>query len=84
MEIHLQLYSVLRERLPAEAKGRAVLQLDEGAMLADILEMFDIHRRVVISVNNEHETDTARSLSDGDEVKIFSSISGGLQVSLIE
>lgn len=84
MEIHLQLYSVLRERLPAEAKGRAVLQLDEGAMLADILEIFDIHRRVVISVNNEHETDTARSLSDGDEVKIFSSISGGLQVSLIE
>jgi len=84
LEIHLQLYSVLRERLPAEAKGRAVLQLDEGAMLADILEIFDIHRRVVISVNNEHETDTARSLSDGDEVKIFSSISGGLQVSLIE
>ena len=78
MEIHLQLYSVLRERLPAEAKGRAVLQLDEGATLADILEMFDIHRRVVVSVNNEHETDTALRLSDGDEVKIFSSISGGL------
>ncbi|NIS79638.1 MAG: hypothetical protein GTO14_05385 [Anaerolineales bacterium] len=77
MEIHLQLYSILREKLPSDAKGRAVLQLDEGTTLADLLEDLDIVRRVVISVNGVHITDKSHQLRDGDVVKIFSSISGG-------
>ena len=77
MEVHLQLYSILREKLPPEAKGCAVMQLDENASLADLLEELNITRRVVISVNGEHETDRSRQLQDGDEIKIFSSISGG-------
>lgn len=77
MEIHVQLYSILREKLPSEARGRAVLQLDAGAALADLLDKLDIARRVVMSVNDEHETNISRRLQDGDNVKIFSSISGG-------
>lgn len=77
LEVHLQLFSILREKLPREAKGRTVLQLKEGATLADLLEALDIGRRVVISVNGAHESDKARRLQDGDEVKIFSSVSGG-------
>jgi thiamine biosynthesis protein ThiS len=77
LEVNLQLYSVLREKLPPEAKGRAVLRLDEGTTLADLLAELDIKRRVVISVNEEHEADNLRQLQDGDKVKIFSSVSGG-------
>lgn len=77
MEIHLQLYSILREKLPSDAKGRAVLQLDEGATLTDLLEELNIKRRVVISVNGVHITDMSHPLLDGVTVKIFSSISGG-------
>ncbi|TET97255.1 MAG: MoaD/ThiS family protein [Anaerolineales bacterium] len=77
METHLQLYSILREKLPSEAKGRAVLQLDEGATLADLLDEIGIKRKVVISVNDVHEPDIYRHLRDGDAVKIFSSVSGG-------
>ena len=77
MEIHLQLYSILREKLPFDAKGRAVLQLDEGATLADLLDELGVKRRVVISVNGVHESDKSRQLRDGDAVKIFSSVSGG-------
>ncbi len=77
MEIHLQLYSILREKLPIDAKGRAVLQLDKGATLADLLNELGIKLKVVISVNDVHEPDIYRHLRDGDEVKIFSSISGG-------
>ena len=77
MEVHLQLYSILREKLPPEAKGRAVLQLEEGATLADLLESLDIKRRVVISVNDVHEADQSRQLQEGDKVKVFSSVSGG-------
>ena len=77
MEIHLQLYSILRELLPTEAKGRTILHLDEAATLADLLNELDITRKVVISVNGVHEVDPSRQLTEGDEVKIFSSVSGG-------
>jgi len=77
MDIHVQLYSILREKLPPEARGKTVLQLEDGAILSDILEEFGISRRVVIGVNGEHETDRSRQLLDQDEIKIFSSVSGG-------
>ncbi|MGB5843537.1 MAG: MoaD/ThiS family protein [Anaerolineales bacterium] len=73
----MQLYSILREKLPPEAEGRAVLQMKQGVILADVLVELDISHRVVISVNGVHESDRSQRLQDGDEVKIFSSISGG-------
>ncbi len=77
LDIHLQLYSILREKLPPEAKGRAMLQMKKGATLTDLLAELGIARRVVISVNGDHESNRSRRLQDGDEVKLFSSISGG-------
>jgi len=77
LEIHLQLYSILREKLPPESNGLAVLQLNDGASLQGLLDELDITRKVVISVNDDHESDMSRRLQDGDRVKIFSSISGG-------
>lgn len=77
MEVNLQLYSILREKLPPEAKGRMVVKMDNDATLADLLKELDINRRVVISVNDAHEAEMSRQLHDGDQVKIFSSISGG-------
>ncbi len=77
MEIHLQLYSILREKLPSDAKGRAILQLDEGVTIADLLNKLSVQRKVVISVNGVHEADKSRLLRNGDSVKLFSSISGG-------
>jgi hypothetical protein len=35
LAINLQLYSILREKLPAEAKGRADLEMEAGSTLAD-------------------------------------------------
>jgi thiamine biosynthesis protein ThiS len=77
LDIQLRLYSILREKLPPEAQGRTVLQMKDGTTLADLLDKLSITRRVVISVNGQHESDKSRRLQDGDEVKIFSSISGG-------
>jgi sulfur carrier protein ThiS len=77
MEVQVQLYSILREKLPASARGRAVLYLDENATLDDLLRELDIERRVVISVNGQHAPNGSRVLKDHDEVKIFSSVSGG-------
>ena len=77
MEIHLRLFSVLRDRLPAEAMGRAVLELEEGSTLADLLKALDVERKVVISVNDVPESNRLRQLHDGDEVKLFTAVSGG-------
>lgn len=77
MKIYLQLYSILREKLPPEARGKVTLQLEEGATIDSILKEFDIQRRVVVSVNDEYEPDTSRQLRDGDQIKIFAGISGG-------
>jgi sulfur carrier protein ThiS len=77
LDIHLQLYSILREKLPSDAKGCTVMVLDEGATLADLLDKLGINLKVVISVNGDHEPDKSRQLRDGDHVRIFSAISGG-------
>ncbi len=77
MIVHLQLYSILRDKLPAEANGRISLNLAMGTTILDILNKYDIHRKIVISVNGVHVTDKAHQLVDGDTVKLFSSISGG-------
>lgn len=84
VEIHLQLYSILREKLPPELNGQTVLPLRKGTTLADLLEELGIRRKVVISVNDDHETDMSRQLQDGDQVKIFSSVSGGSYESLLK
>lgn len=77
MEIHVQLFSILRDKLPPESKGHAVLHLESGAILQDLLDELGITRKVVISVNSVQEMDKSRQLHDGDIVKMFSSISGG-------
>ena len=77
LKVYIQLYSILREKLPADAKGRTVLQMADCATLADLLNALGIERKVIISVNGVQETDKSRQLKDGDQVKIFSSISGG-------
>ncbi|MFN2224446.1 MAG: MoaD/ThiS family protein [Candidatus Promineifilaceae bacterium] len=77
ISVHVQLYSILREKLPAEAQGRTTLRFEDGATLDDVLQRLAIGRRVVISVNGRHEPDGVRPLQDEDEVKIFSSVGGG-------
>ena len=77
LEINLQLYSILREHLPIETGGEATLRLADESTIADLLEGLGIIRKVVISVNEIHETDFSRKLENGDHVRIFSSVSGG-------
>ena len=36
LKIHLQLYSILREKLPPESNGQAELQLKDGANLQNL------------------------------------------------
>jgi molybdopterin converting factor small subunit len=77
MKIFLQLYSILREKLPSETNGQAGWQMKDGMWLQDLIDKLDTTLKVVIRVNDSHETDMSRLFKDGDQVNIFSSISGG-------
>lgn len=77
MKVELHLYSVLRDKLPKEARGHTQLDLEGIVTLSDLLDRLEISRRVVISVNGKHETDLNRFVADGDDIHIFSSVSGG-------
>ena len=77
MNVQLELYSVLREKLPREARGEAVLDLQDGATVADIMQMFEITGNVVVSVNDVHDPERSKQLKDGDNVKMFSAVGGG-------
>ena len=77
MNVQLELYSVLREKLPREARGETVLELSDGATVADIMHMLDITGNVVVSVNDVHDPERTKTLKDGDNVKMFSAVGGG-------
>jgi molybdopterin converting factor small subunit len=71
------LHSYLREKLPAEAKGQALLELEEGARIGDVIEKLDLPKMVVFALNNQIERDRQRSLKDGDLVRFFRPGAGG-------
>jgi sulfur carrier protein ThiS len=77
MKIQLELFSILREKLPREARGQTVLELSEGATVADIIAQLDITGNIVVSVNDVHDPERSQALKEGDNVKMFSSVGGG-------
>ena len=79
MQIHVHLFSILREHLPPGGeRGRATVTLPEGATVADLIAHLGITRRVrLVVVNGEIEENRRRPLRDGDAVKLFPTVVGG-------
>jgi len=91
MQIHVQLFSILRDCLPPGAeRGRATITLPEGVTLADLVTHLGIDRYLgcgaaeltskaswQVMIAGKFELDMARVLQDGDEVRIFPPISRG-------
>jgi thiamine biosynthesis protein ThiS len=77
LRIDVRLHGILRDQLPPQAKGRARIELENGATLGALLEKLGIDRRVVIAVNDEEQKDRTHVLRDGDQVAVFTVIGGG-------
>ena len=91
MNIQVQLFSILRDLLPPDAKqGRATVPLVDGATVADLITHLGIDQKMgfapeeitskagwQVMVCDKFEADMGRVLRDGDEVKILPPISGG-------
>lgn len=84
MKVEVRLYAGLREKLPDAPRGRAGLDLPEGATLQDLLDRLDIPDRLaqMVLVNGVQSprarpARASRPLADGDSVAIFPPVAGG-------
>lgn len=77
MQIKVVLFSVFREKLPRENRGRTTVDLPENSTLKDLLAKLEINITAICSVNGQLEYDQTIWLKDGDEVQIFRPVGGG-------
>ena len=78
MQVHVKLYSRLRDQLPPEARGEATIELRHRATVDELLDQLGVTRRVkVINVNGRQETNRDHVLNHGDRVRIFPFVVGG-------
>ena len=77
MQVQVTLYGMFRQKLPPELHGKAVLNLQDGATLLDILNNYEITNGVICSVNGKVQPDTHYLLQDGDQIQLFQPSHGG-------
>ena len=58
-------------------RDRASVELVDSSTFRDLTEKLGIRRKVTFAVNGEHDLDESQVLEDGDEVLVFTSVSGG-------
>lgn len=77
MKINLELMGPLVDYLPDSDRGKSTLTLNEKSTISDLLSKLQIKRKVVVAVNGDEEKGLDHVLNEGDEVLVFSVISGG-------
>ena len=77
MKINIELMGSLVDYLPDSERGQSVLILKDESTIADLLSHLKIKRRVIVEVNGDEEKGLEHVLSEGDEVIVFTVISGG-------
>lgn len=77
MKIRVILHSYLRERLPPESKGRAVIDLPSGSRVADLFDLLGLPPQAAWSLNNSIQRDLNLELHENDELRVFRQGAGG-------
>jgi thiamine biosynthesis protein ThiS len=77
VKINIELMGSLVDYLPDSERGQSVLILKDESTIADLLNHLKIKRRVIVAVNGDEEKGLEHVLSEGDEVLVFTVISGG-------
>lgn len=77
IRVSVRLYNRLQRLLSPEADGRTELDLPEGSKVKDVYGMLGLSRPYPIAVNGVIERDPERVLEEGDQVSVFSPVSGG-------
>lgn len=76
--VNVQLYTILRHRPDGQTRGRLLLELRDGATVADVLRELDVpdDLPIVIAVNDEL-ADPSVVLRDSDSIELSPAVAGG-------
>jgi molybdopterin converting factor small subunit len=77
MQVNVILHSILREKLPVEARGRATLAFQDGARVRDVMARLELPANLVWAVNERIDRDPDRLLADGDTLRFMRPGAGG-------
>jgi len=77
MKIKIELMGSLVDYLPKAKDGEVEITVKDKSSISDLLSLLKIKRKVVVSVNGDEEKGLDFILSEGDEVLIFTVMSGG-------
>ena len=77
MRVQVKLYGSLRDHLPAETKGKTVVDLTPDATVASLLAKLGIEHDVLTAINQEHKLNNLAVLKEGDYVTVFEMTAGG-------
>ena len=77
MKIKIELMGSLVDYLPQSDTGQLEITINEKSSISDLLNHLKIKRKVVVAVNEDEEKGLDYILSEGDEVLIFTIMSGG-------
>ena len=77
IKLNVQLFGILVDHLPEGEKGKTILEFEDTLTFKELTKKLGIRRRVNFAVNGEHDLDDTHVLNDGDEVLVFSTVSGG-------
>lgn len=79
MRVGVALFGHYSRLLPSEsANGRAILEVDQGATVGEVLDGLRIppEGRTYVTVNGSH-VDQETVVSDGDEIRVIVPLGGG-------
>jgi len=84
MKVEVRLFAGLRDVLPDAPRGRASLDLEEGASLWGLLDRLEIEPRMAqmvlvngVQTSRDRASREAHRLGEGDVVAIFPPVAGG-------
>ena len=77
IRVSVRLFNKFQRLLPPELEGKTEWVLPEGSCVKDVYRRLDISRPHTIAVNGVIERDLDRILEEGDQVSVFSPVSGG-------
>ncbi|MFQ5420761.1 MAG: MoaD/ThiS family protein, partial [Anaerolineae bacterium] len=68
MRVQIRFHGILRDKLPAELKGRTAVSLPDDAAIQDLLDFFGITGHIQTAVNDDLIDDWQTPLKTGDQV----------------
>lgn len=82
MHIEVELFATLARFLPADAGGRTVVDVPDGATVADVAWRLGVPAGFErVALVNGHEADEERVLTPGDVLTFFPPLAGGMKPS---